>query len=100
MPLPAWQAPPDPLLSIDGRFRADSRASKLNLGIGVLRKTDASPHEFATVLKAAKVSQIQPGRLSIFCQPPLTPACSTAFSQFHSHPSRPTQSMATTTLVA
>jgi len=47
-------APPDPLLSIDGRFRADSRASKLNLGIGVLRKTDASPHEFATVLKAAK----------------------------------------------
>jgi hypothetical protein len=84
-PSPAWQAPPDPLLSIDGRFRADSRASKLNLGIGVLRKTDASPHEFATVLKAAKVSNVSPGRLSIFCRPPQTPACSsTAFPQLHS----------------
>eukprot|EP00283_Hemiselmis_rufescens_P002695 CAMPEP_0173431652 /NCGR_PEP_ID=MMETSP1357-20121228/9727_1 /TAXON_ID=77926 /ORGANISM="Hemiselmis rufescens, Strain PCC563" /LENGTH=391 /DNA_ID=CAMNT_0014396155 /DNA_START=66 /DNA_END=1241 /DNA_ORIENTATION=- len=47
-------SPPDPLLSIDGRFRSDTRASKLNLGIGVLRRVDASPHEFATVLKAAK----------------------------------------------
>lgn len=48
------QAPPDPLLSIDGRFKADQRAGKLNLGIGVLRRTDASAHEFATVLEAAK----------------------------------------------
>ena len=48
------QAPPDPLLSIDGRYKADQRAGKLNLGIGVLRRTDASAHEFATVLEAAK----------------------------------------------
>ncbi len=50
------QAPPDPLLSIDGRYRADSRTDKLNLGIGVLRKSDGTSHEFATVQKAAKVN--------------------------------------------
>jgi len=48
------KAPPDPLLSITGRFKADSRPNKFDLGIGVLRRTDNTSHEFETVKVAAK----------------------------------------------
>ena len=51
---PHAQVPPDPLLSISGRFKADPRAQKFDLGVGVLRKSDNTSHEFATVLEAGK----------------------------------------------
>mmetsp|Transcript_62423 Transcript_62423/g.146707 ORF Transcript_62423/g.146707 Transcript_62423/m.146707 type:complete len:391 (-) Transcript_62423:171-1343(-) len=48
------EAPPDPLLSISQRVKADPRPVKYDLGIGVLRRTDNTSHEFETVINAAK----------------------------------------------
>ena len=48
------EVPPDPLLSISGRFKADTREPKFDLGVGVLRKSDNTSHEFSTVVEAGK----------------------------------------------